>query len=185
MYRGGRRQPIFYQGAAETRLEVCRDRHQRQPASLGPEYPGRAKDTALEVKNFGKQTDADHTQLQSQLQAIPGRIGLVLPKMMSRDDRIIYENVDGRRYLGFDKKYLRDLDELQGHTIKRFAEAAGKASTPELHTCTAGTLPKLHEYAAHTTKLFKRTNERRQAVFLLSKPHTNPKSPGTARAFFW
>jgi len=88
-------------------------------------------------------------------------MGFVLPKMMSCDDQIIYDDVDDRKYLGFDKKYLRDLEELQEHAIKRFAETAGRTSTPEIRAYTAGTLPKLHEHTAHTAKLFKCANERK------------------------
>ncbi|AMJ66165.1 DUF4142 domain-containing protein [Hymenobacter sp. PAMC 26628] len=119
------------------------------------------KATALEVKDFGKQTDADHTELQSQLQAIADRTGLALPKMMSHDDRKIYDDVDDRKYLGFDKKYLRDLGALHERAIQRFSEAAEKASTPELRAYAAETLPKLREHAAHTTELFNRANDRK------------------------
>jgi putative membrane protein len=119
------------------------------------------KGTALEVKDFAKQTDADHTELQNQLQAVADRSGLVLPKMMSHDDRKIYDDVDDRKYLGFDKKYLRDLGELHERAIKRYAEAADQASTPELRAYAAETLPKLREHAAHTAELFKRANERK------------------------
>ncbi|OGX89134.1 DUF4142 domain-containing protein [Hymenobacter coccineus] len=119
------------------------------------------KVTALEIKDFAKQTDADHTQLQSQLQAVVGRSGLALPKMMSHDDRKIYDDVDDRKYLGFDKKYLREMGELHERAIKRCAEAAEKASTPELRTYAAETLPKLRAHSTHIAELYKRANERK------------------------
>ncbi len=119
------------------------------------------KATALEVKDFGKQTDADHTELQSQLQAIANRTGLVLPKMMSHDDRKTYDDVDDRKYLGFDKKYLREMGELHERAIKRFSEAAEKVATPELRAYAAETLPKLRAHATHTAELFKRANDRK------------------------
>ncbi|TPG58972.1 DUF4142 domain-containing protein [Hymenobacter nivis] len=119
------------------------------------------KGTALEIKEFAKQTDADHTQLQRQLQAIADRTGLVLPKMMSHDDRKNYDDVDDRKYLGFDKKYLRELGKLHERAIKRCAEAAEKVATPELRAYAAETLPKLREHAARTAELYKRADDRK------------------------
>ena len=119
------------------------------------------KATALEIKDFGKKTDADYTELQSQLQAVADRTGLVLPRMMSHDNRKTYDDVDDRKYLGFDKKYLRDLGELHEHAIKRCVEAAEKVATPELRAYAAETLPKLREHAANIAELFRRANDRK------------------------
>lgn len=119
------------------------------------------KATALEVKDWGKQQDADHTQLQAQLQGIADRAHLALPAMMNADDRKTYDGVDDRKYLGFDKKYLRTLKELHQRLIALYADAAAKATNPELRALVADTLPKLRAHEAIITQLFDRANARK------------------------
>lgn len=119
------------------------------------------KATALEVKDWGKQQDAGHTQLQAQLQGIADRARLALPATMSADDRKTYDAVDDRKYLGFDKKYLRDLKELHQRLIALYADAATKATNPELRALVADALPKLRAHEASTAQLFDRANARK------------------------
>ena len=119
------------------------------------------KATALEVKDWGKQQDADHTRLQAQLQGIADRAHLALPAMMSASDRKTYDDVDDRKYLGFDKKYLRTLKELHQRLLALYTDAAAKATNPELRALVADALPQLRAHAATTAQLFDRASARK------------------------
>ncbi|QNH62094.1 DUF4142 domain-containing protein [Hymenobacter sediminicola] len=111
-----------------------------------------------EVKDWGKKMEQEHTVAGQQLESIASRNSLALPNMMSEEDRRIYEDVDDRKYLGFDKKYLRDLKELHERTIKRYAEAATKLSNPELLAYVTEMLPKLRAHETQTAVLFELAN---------------------------
>ncbi|WP_375434682.1 DUF4142 domain-containing protein [uncultured Hymenobacter sp.] len=116
------------------------------------------KAIALEVKEWGKKMDQDYSEAGSKLEAIASRNNITLPTMMSADDRAIYDDVDDRKYLGFDKKYLRDAKALHERTVKRYAEAATKLSNPELLTYVTEMLPKQRAHETETAALFERAN---------------------------
>jgi putative membrane protein len=111
-----------------------------------------------EVKDWGKKMEQEHTEVEQKLEAITVKNSIALPTMMSTEDRAIYDDVDDRKYLGFDKKYLRDLKELHERTIKRYAEAATKLANPELLTYVTEMLPKLRAHESETAVLFERAN---------------------------
>ena len=111
-----------------------------------------------EVKDWGKTMEQEHTAAGQQLEAIASRNSLALPSMMSEEDRRIYEDVDDRKYLGFDKKYLRDLKELHERTIKRYAEAATRLRNPDLLAYVTEMLPKLRAHETQTAALFELAN---------------------------
>ena len=111
-----------------------------------------------EVKDWGKTMEQDHTEAEQKLEAITVKNSIALPTMMSTEDRAIYDDVDDRKYLGFDKKYLRDLKELHERTVKRYAEAATKLTNPELLAYVTEMLPKLRAHESQTAILFERAN---------------------------
>lgn len=111
-----------------------------------------------EVKDWGKKMEQEHTEAEQKLEAITVKNSIVLPTMMSTEDRAIYDDVDDRKYLGFDKKYLRDLKDLHERTIKRYAEAATKLTNPELLAYATEMLPKLRAHESETAVLFERAN---------------------------
>ncbi|UOR04637.1 DUF4142 domain-containing protein [Hymenobacter aerilatus] len=119
------------------------------------------KAIAMEVKEWGKRMEQEHGQAEQQLQAIAERAHIALPQMMGKEDRDIYDDIDDRKYFGFDKKYMRDLQELHKRTIARFADAAAKASNPELRTYATEMLPKLREHEEITAQLFERASDRK------------------------
>lgn len=119
------------------------------------------KAIAAEVKTWGQQMDQTHGQAEQELQAIAGRAHLTLPASMSPADRKLYDDVDDRNYLGFDKKYLRTLKELHARTIKRYAEAATRLTSPELQAYAARRLPLLSQDEETTGQLFDRANARK------------------------
>lgn len=114
-----------------------------------------------EVKDWGKTMEQAHTEAGQKLEGIAARNSIALPQTMSEEDRRIYDDVDDRKYLGFDKKYLRDLEELHKRTVQRYAEAATKLSNPELLAYVTEMLPTLRAHEAQTSVLFKRANERK------------------------
>jgi putative membrane protein len=111
-----------------------------------------------EVKDWGKKMEQEHTEAEQKLEAITVKNSIALPTMMSTEDRAIYDDVDDRKYLGFDKKYLRDLKELHERTVKRYAEAATKLTNPELLAYVTEMLPKLRAHESETAILFERAN---------------------------
>ena len=111
-----------------------------------------------EVKDWGKKMEQEHTDAEQKLEAITVKNSIALPTMMSTEDRAIYDDVDDRKYLGFDKKYLRDLKELHERTVKRYAEAATKLTNPELLAYVTEMLPKLRAHDSQTAILFERAN---------------------------
>jgi putative membrane protein len=119
------------------------------------------KAIATEVRNWGQQMDQTHGQAEQELQAIAGRAHLTLPASMSPADRKLYDDVDDRNYLGFDKKYLRTLKELHARTIKRYAEAATRLTNPELQAYAARRLPLLSQDEETVSQLFDRANARK------------------------
>lgn len=119
------------------------------------------KAIAAEVKNWGRQMDQTHGQAEQELQAIAGRTNLSLPASMSNADRKLYDDVDDRNYLGFDKKYLRTLKELHARTIKRYTEAAARLTNPELQAYAARRLPLLSQDEETVGRLFDRANARK------------------------
>jgi putative membrane protein len=119
------------------------------------------KGIAVEVKNWGRQMEQTHGQAEQELQAIAGRANLTLPASMSPDDRRLYDDVDDRKYLGFDKKYMRTLKELHARTIKHYAEAATKLTNPELQAYAARRLPLLSQDEESVSRLVDRANARK------------------------
>ena len=119
------------------------------------------KAIAQEVKDWAKQVEADHTKINNTLEDLAPRIGIALPKMMSEDDRDHYDDVDDRKYFGFDKKFLRALSDAQERDIKRYEEGAEQLSSPGLRDFAATTLPLLREHHAKTEELYDRANERK------------------------
>lgn len=119
------------------------------------------KAIALDVKDWGKQMEQEHSESGRRLSEIASRAGIQMPANMGVDDRKVYDDIDDRKYLGFDKKYMRDLQELHERTIKRYAEATTKLSNPELLAYATETLPKLRAHEARTAELFKSANERK------------------------
>jgi putative membrane protein len=111
-----------------------------------------------EVKDWGKAMDQEHSEAGTKLEAIASRSSIALPTMMSTEDRSIYDDVDDRKYLGFDKKYLRDLKDLHERTVKRYAEAATKLANPELLAYVTEMLPKLRAHETQTGILFEKAN---------------------------
>jgi putative membrane protein len=119
------------------------------------------KAIALDVKDWGKQMIQEHEESGRRLSDIAGRAGIQLPVNMGVDDRRVYDDIDDRKYLGFDKKYMRDLQELHERTIRRYEEASTKLSNPELRAFAVEMLPKLRAHEARTAELFKAANERK------------------------
>jgi putative membrane protein len=119
------------------------------------------KAIALDVKDWGKQMIQEHEESGRRLSEIASRAGIQLPVNMGVDDRRVYDDIDDRKYLGFDKKYMRDLQELHERTIKRYAEATTKLNNPELLAFATEMLPKLRAHEARTAELFKAANERK------------------------
>lgn len=119
------------------------------------------KGLVTEVKDWGAKMEADHTATQQQLREIAARNHIALPEAMSKDARDMYDDVDDRKYLGFDKKYLRTLKSLHERDLKRYAEAATKLTNPELLKYAAGMLPELREHELMIDKLYERADDRK------------------------
>jgi putative membrane protein len=119
------------------------------------------KAVAPEVLDWGRQMEATHGQAQRELQAIAERAHIALPVAMSQDDKKLYDDVDDRKYLGFDKKYLRSLKELHERLLKEYAEAATKLNNPELQQYAARMLPVLRQDEQTIDQLFERAADRK------------------------
>ena len=119
------------------------------------------KAISLDVKEWGKQMEKEHDESGRRLSDIASQAGIQLPVNMGVDGRKVYDDIDDRKYLGFDKKYMRDLQELHERTIRRYAEATTKLSNPELLAFATEMLPKLRAHEARTAELFKAANERK------------------------
>jgi len=119
------------------------------------------KGIAAEVRSWGQQMEQTHGQAEQELQAIAGRTNLSLPASMSPADRKLYDDVDDRKYLGFDKKYLRTLKEVYARTIRRYTEAVSKLTSPDLQAYVARRLPLLQQDADEVSRLFDRANDRK------------------------
>ncbi|HEX8425845.1 DUF4142 domain-containing protein [Hymenobacter sp.] len=112
----------------------------------------------LEVKEWGKKMNQEHSEAGTKLEAIASRNSIALPTMMSPEDRATYDDIDDRKYLGFDKKYLRDLKALHQRTVKRYAEATTKLANPELLAYVTEMLPILRAHESQTAVLFEQVN---------------------------
>jgi putative membrane protein len=119
------------------------------------------KAIAPEVLDWGRQMSATHGEAQRDLQAIAERAHIALPVAMSKDDQKLYDDVDDRKYLGFDKKYLRSLKSLHEHMLKEYAEAATKLTNPELQQYAARMLPVLRQDEQTIDQLFERADDRK------------------------
>ncbi|WBA44144.1 DUF4142 domain-containing protein [Hymenobacter canadensis] len=119
------------------------------------------KAIAPEVLDWGRQMEATHEQAQRELQAIAERNHITLPTALSEDDRDLYNDVDDRKYLGFDKKYLRALKDQHARTLKQYSEAATKLSTPELQEYAARMLPMLRQDEQTIDALYERADARK------------------------
>lgn len=119
------------------------------------------KAIATEVQDWGRQMDQTHGQAQRELREIADRAHIALPAAMSKDDKELYDDVDDRKYLGFDKKYLRSLKSLHERMLKEYAEAATKLTNPELQQYAARMLPVLRQDEQAIDQLFERANDRK------------------------
>ena len=119
------------------------------------------KAIATEVQDWGRQMDQTHGQAQHDLQTIAEQAHIALPVAMSKDDKELYDDVDDRKYLGFDKKYLRSLKSLHERMLKEYAEAATKLTNPELQQYAARMLPVLRQDEQAIDQLFERANDRK------------------------
>ena len=66
--------------------------------------------------------------------------------MMGDDDRAAYDDVDDRRYFGFDKKFPRTLRDVHQRDAQRYAEAAAKLGNPALRAFATMPLPVLRTH---------------------------------------
>ena len=119
------------------------------------------KAIALEVKEWAKTIETEHTKMDHELEAITARANITLPRMMSDDDRDHYNDVDDRKYFGFDKKYLRSLKDAHERDVQRYAAAATQLSNAELRAFAAQALPNLRAHLQQTEELYKRADERK------------------------
>jgi len=119
------------------------------------------KAIALEVKQWGKTVADHHTQQEKKLQSIAQHAYIKLPTTMSTDDRDHYDDVDDRKYLGFDKKFLRALKDSHERAIEHYEEASTKLRNSELRAFATSSLPLLREHLKQTEQLYERANERK------------------------
>ena len=119
------------------------------------------KAIATEVRDWGSKMATEHGNDTRQLMSLAYRHHITLPQSLSKDDQKIYDDVDDRKYLGFDKKYLRSLQELHERTLKRYAEAATKLSHPDLQQYAAQMLPQLRQDEMAIAQLYERADERK------------------------
>ncbi|OWP62822.1 hypothetical protein CDA63_12275 [Hymenobacter amundsenii] len=119
------------------------------------------KGLVTEVKEWGKKMEQDHGMAEQQLREIAFRDQITLPGMMSKDGRDMYDDVDDRKYLGFDKKYLRTLKDLHEQDLKRYAEAATKLRNPDLQRYATQMLLQLREHETMVDQLYQRANDRK------------------------
>lgn len=119
------------------------------------------KAIATEVHDWGRQMDQTHGQAQRELQELADRAHIAVPVAMSKDDKKLYDDVDDRKYLGFDKKYLRSLKSLHERMLKAYSEAATKLTNPELQQYAARMLPVLRQDEQTIDQLFERANDRK------------------------
>lgn len=119
------------------------------------------KAIARKVKDWGKTVEQEHTRFDDQLTAIARRQGIALPTAMSEDDQDHYNDVDDRKYFGFDKKFLRALKDAHERDIERFTAASTRLRNPELREFAANALPTLRQRLQQTEQLYERANERK------------------------
>ena len=119
------------------------------------------KGLVTEVKEWGKKMEQDHSMAEQQLREIAFRDHITLPGMMSKDGRDMYDDVDDRKYLGFDKKYLRTLKDLHERDLKHYAEAATKLRNPDLQRYAAQMLIQLREHELMVDQLYQRASDRK------------------------
>ena len=119
------------------------------------------KGIATEVRDWGKQMEAAHGQAEQGLRTIAFKYQITLPGAMSDDAREVYKDVDDRKYLGFDKKYLRTLKEQHERDLKLYTEAADKLTNPALQQYAARMLPVLHRHEQTLAGLYERASDRK------------------------
>ena len=119
------------------------------------------KGIATEVREWGKKMEDEHGAAEQQLRIIAYREKITLPGAMGQEARDVYDDVDDRKYLGFDKKYLRTLKDLHEADLKRYAEAATKLHSPALQQYAAQMLPLLRQHEQLLNQLYERADERK------------------------
>ena len=119
------------------------------------------KALATEVRDWGQHLEATREQAQRELRQLAYQEHITVPGAMSKDARETYDDVDDRRYFGFDKKYLRTLKDLSEGELKLYAEAATRLTNPALQRYVARHLPELRRNQLTIARLYERTDERK------------------------
>lgn len=119
------------------------------------------KAIATEVRDWGKQMEEAHGGAEQMLREIAYREKITLPGAMGREAYDAYQDVDDRKYLGFDKKYLRTLKDLHERDLKLYSEAATKLHSPALQQYAARMLPQLRQHQQALEPLYERASDRK------------------------
>lgn len=119
------------------------------------------KAIATEVRDWGKQMEQAHGEANQMLRVIAYREHITLPGAMGQEARDAYDDVDDRKYLGFDKKYLRTLKDQHERDLKMYAEAATKLHSPALQQYAAQMLPTLRQHQQALDQLYERASDRK------------------------
>ena len=107
--------------------------------------------TSPEVRNFAQKMLTEHTQVNTELQALAAKKGVTLP---AQDAKAALKWADNRKDV--DDEYLAEMTNDHKETIELFEKAA-KSEDPDIAAFALKTLPHLREHL-ETVKQLKKTN---------------------------
>ena len=111
------------------------------------------KSTNAEVKKLGKMLVDEHTKLAAEVKTVADSKNFSLPTSITEDGKDVYDKLNEKTGLDFDKKFV-DLT-IDGHekAIDKFNKAAENATDPEIKTWASKNVASLTAHLQHAKQL--------------------------------
>ena len=104
-----------------------------------------------QVKQFGARMEQDHSNANTQLQAVAGKKGVQLPKQVDAKDQKELDRLSGLKGTAFDRAYMRMMVQDHDKDVKEFQHQAQAARDPDVKNFARQTLSVIqqHDQMAH------------------------------------
>ena len=104
-----------------------------------------------QVKQFGARMEQDHSNANTQLQAVAGKKGVQMPKQVDAKDQKELDRLSGLKGTAFDRAYMRMMVQDHDKDVKEFQHQAQAARDPDVKNFARQTLSVIqqHDQMAH------------------------------------
>jgi putative membrane protein len=111
------------------------------------------KASSEDVKDFGQKMVDDHTKLNLEIAQVADSMGVMLPKLMNKEDQAEYDKLNALSGNDFDVEYLSFMVKDHHKDLHEFRMEAGSHADPMLHNEVVKAQSVIHEHTVMVDKL--------------------------------